>query len=211
VPPDDGKRGTPVEIREQPEISAGPLPSAVRRSGNVTIYDDIRYPVRPNDTYASISQLKYGSDRYAEALAAYNRERNPRAAKPLPGMNVLIPPVEILERDYRNVIASGSPGSGPESPPAVPPAPPFRRDASPEVRMEPTRPAATARAGEKTYRVRTGDTLWNISKQTLGNGERWVEILRINRDVLPDINRLQDGLILRLPADAKVDTGARPQ
>jgi nucleoid-associated protein YgaU len=65
-------------------------------------------------------------------------------------------------------------------------------------------PSGVAR--DKRYRVRTGDTLWNIAKQSLGSGERWTEIMRMNRDVLPDINRLQDGLILRLPADAKVDS-----
>jgi nucleoid-associated protein YgaU len=213
VPPDDGKRGIPVEIREQPEISGSPAPSGVRRSGNVTVYDEERYTARNGDTYASISLAKYGHERYGDALALYNRERNPRLVTPQPGLFVLVPPAQILERDYRHLTAGSSERPPAEAPPSSPPA---RRDTPVGYNTETSRPAPAStgvliRSGEKTFRVRTGDTLWNISKQTLGNGERWVEILRLNRDQLPDINRLQDGMILRLPADARVDTASRPQ
>jgi nucleoid-associated protein YgaU len=181
----------------------------VKGSGNVVVFDEARYPVRQGDTYASISKLKYGSDRFAEALGLYNRERDPRLTTPQAGQIVFVPPAEILEKRYRSAISVG--GSGP----ADAGKPDLRRDAPVAFNQVDTRPTGPMGGvsprpnfgpKEKTYRVRTGDTLWNIAKQRLGNGERWAEILRMNRDVLPEISRLQDGLILKLPADAKVDT-----
>jgi nucleoid-associated protein YgaU len=217
---DDAKRGIPVEIRPQPEVDSSPAPSGVRGSGSSVSFDEARYPVRAGDTYASISKLKYGSERYAEALALYNRERNPRMTVPQAGQVVMVPPAEILEKRYRTAINTGSaaPAEG-----TVAGRPDARRETPVAYNTGDSRPLTTSPAGggvsprpsfgakDKTYRVRTGDTLWNIAKQTLGNGERWTEILRMNRDVLPEISRLQDGLILRLPADAKVDmTGTSP-
>jgi nucleoid-associated protein YgaU len=63
----------------------------------------------------------------------------------------------------------------------------------------------------KQYRVQPNDTIWSIAKHTLGKGERWPEISRLNRDVLPDVNQLKAGMTLRLPAEAKVDTPETPQ
>ena len=37
------------------------------------------------------------------------------------------------------------------------------------------------------YRIRRGDTLWNISKRFLGRGERYVEIMKLNNLDSPDI------------------------
>jgi nucleoid-associated protein YgaU len=202
---EDLSRAHPVEIRPQPEVDAAPGASASRGSGNVLIYDREVYTLRPGDSYATISNAKYGSPRYAEALALYNREQNPRLSTPVAGQSVFVPPVDILERKYGSAI-TGERGSSEAG----------RRDMATAFQPREARPGPGATSPErsfpanglndKRYRVRTGDTLWNIAKQTLGQGERWTEIMRMNRDVLPDINRLHDGLMLRLPVDAKVDS-----
>ncbi len=58
------------------------------------------------------------------------------------------------------------------------------------------RPAPPA---PKTYTVKSGDTLWAIAKQTLGDGGRWREIYNNNVDVIgKDPNLIFPGQVLRI-------------
>jgi peptidoglycan/xylan/chitin deacetylase (PgdA/CDA1 family) len=54
----------------------------------------------------------------------------------------------------------------------------------------------------RTYKVQAGDTLFSIAKKTLGDGKRWPEIQALNKDILPDANKLKIGMLLKLPAGA---------
>ncbi|RBQ17241.1 hypothetical protein DP939_25170 [Spongiactinospora rosea] len=76
--------------------------------------------------------------------------------------------------------------------------------------------AATVQEEERTYRVRPGDTLWDIAKDELGSPYHWPQIWQVNahheqadgvrfRD--PDL--IHSGWILRLPAvpDAEPEQG----
>jgi nucleoid-associated protein YgaU len=60
------------------------------------------------------------------------------------------------------------------------------------------RPEAPAVA-RNTIVVRTGDTLWTLSREHLGRGTRWLEIMAANPN-LPDPTRLAPGTTLVLPA-----------
>jgi nucleoid-associated protein YgaU len=59
--------------------------------------------------------------------------------------------------------------------------------------------ATTPGAGRATYVVERGDTLISIARQVFGDGSRWREIYELNRDKLPDPNRLLPGTELRMP------------
>ncbi|MFA7486206.1 MAG: LysM peptidoglycan-binding domain-containing protein [Phycisphaerae bacterium] len=50
------------------------------------------------------------------------------------------------------------------------------------------------------YVVKEGDHLWKISSEQLGNGTRYTEISKLNKDVLKDEDKLVVGMRLRLPA-----------
>ncbi len=50
------------------------------------------------------------------------------------------------------------------------------------------------------YIVRDGDSLWEIASKRLGDGNRYVEIAKLNADVLDDEDTLAVGMRLRLPA-----------
>jgi LysM repeat protein len=255
--PSDAPRtgGIPVTIRQQPDLvipspaaaapaasPAQPPPSnsaapTVNRNGaRVEGYDVVIHDVQPGDSYAEISKNTYGSDRYQAALAAFNHELDPQAATLTKGQRLRVPPAQVLERRYRNLIP-GLPEPPPEQPAKspvqmLPPRQPARL--VPNLGAEQTVPAlgspvpnvnaalpAAASAKEaaqaewakdaKQYRVQPNDTIWSIAKHALGKGERWPEISRLNRDVLPDVNQLKAGMTLRLPADAKVDTPETPQ
>jgi nucleoid-associated protein YgaU len=50
------------------------------------------------------------------------------------------------------------------------------------------------------YIVKTGDSLWRIADEQLGDGSRYKEIAKLNTDVLDDEDRLSVGMRLRMPA-----------
>jgi len=49
------------------------------------------------------------------------------------------------------------------------------------------------------HTVEKGDTLWAISKQTLGDGARYMEIFEANRPMLADPDKIYPGQVLRIP------------
>jgi hypothetical protein len=49
------------------------------------------------------------------------------------------------------------------------------------------------------YTVQPGDTLWGISRRTLGDGKRWREIYDLNRDQISRPEEIRAGMVLRLP------------
>jgi len=50
------------------------------------------------------------------------------------------------------------------------------------------------------YTVRAGDNLWKIAAETLGDGNRYKEIVKLNSDALDNEHRIVVGMRLRLPA-----------
>ncbi len=49
------------------------------------------------------------------------------------------------------------------------------------------------------HTVVKGDTLWAISKKTLGDGARYMEIFEANRPMLSDPDKIYPGQVLRIP------------
>lgn len=59
------------------------------------------------------------------------------------------------------------------------------------------------------YTIRSGDCLWNIAKDHLGNGLKWQEIYKMNGDVLgsnPDL--IYPGTTIQLPGGSEIANGA---
>jgi nucleoid-associated protein YgaU len=53
---------------------------------------------------------------------------------------------------------------------------------------------------EKTYVVKSGDTLSKIAKQEYGNANEWNRIFEANKDILKDPNKIFPGQKLKIPA-----------
>lgn len=51
----------------------------------------------------------------------------------------------------------------------------------------------------KLYEIKDGDDLFTISHQELGNGDRWVEIYKLNIGLIPNPTILTPGVVLTLP------------
>ncbi len=60
---------------------------------------------------------------------------------------------------------------------------------------------STASAGTtgKTYTVQAGDTLSQIAKDQLGNGNDYMKIFNANKDQLSDPDKIKPGQVLRIP------------
>ena len=52
----------------------------------------------------------------------------------------------------------------------------------------------------KSYTVRDGDSLWKIAADQLGDGSRYMEVAKLNDDVLSDEDSLTVGMTLKMPA-----------
>lgn len=60
-----------------------------------------------------------------------------------------------------------------------------------------SRPPAQA---QKTYTVKSGDSLWKIAQSSLGKGNRYMEIYNLNKDKIKSPNVILAGQVLTLPS-----------
>jgi nucleoid-associated protein YgaU len=60
--------------------------------------------------------------------------------------------------------------------------------------------SSTAPSSEKTYEVKSGDTLSKIAKQQYGSVSEWRRIFEANKDILKDPDKIYPGQILKIPA-----------
>lgn len=81
-------------------------------------------------------------------------------------------------------------------------------DAQPAQPTSKPDPKPAANGG--SYKVQTGDYLWKIAKEKLGDAKRWPEIYELNKDAIgSNPNLIYPGLVLKMPGDKK-DTTTPP-
>jgi hypothetical protein len=177
-------------------VPASRVPAKTAAAGpRVESYDEETYRPRADDTFASISKHFYQSDKYAQALLQFNRE-HPRAAEgirhdppTLSGQAVYIPPIHILEKRHADVIPHIEPA------PSVPS--PIGRD------VPAPSPGKIGAAANRVYQVApSGETMLQIARTQLGNGDRWREIDKLNPGWKAEYP-IPGGTSLRLPADPR--------
>jgi len=62
------------------------------------------------------------------------------------------------------------------------------------------KPAPASQAAQKTYTVKSGDTLSKIAKEQLGDANAYQDIFNANRDQLSDPDKIKPGQVLKIPA-----------
>src|SRR5262249_44618752 len=128
--------------------------------------------------------------KYAQALQLFNRNDSlltdmGRDNELKQGQTISLPPAHILEKRYSHVIAD---------PTQVRPGTPA--DPSRKISVATTPPTVS-------YQVAaSGETMREIARKQLGNGERWNEIARLNPSHRPEY-QVPAGTVLPLPGDAK--------
>ncbi|MFO1022656.1 MAG: LysM peptidoglycan-binding domain-containing protein [Planctomycetales bacterium] len=145
--------------------------------------DGQTYVIKPHDNYWKISKQQYGSARYFTALARFNQERIPDPQMMKPGMKIVVPAKEVLERQFPDLFQEQ------------------KLKAEQEKQEQGPRFFRDAKGGLK-YRVGSEDNLSTISQRYLGKSSRWDEIYQLNQELLKDADSLRVGTVLDLPGDA---------
>ena len=154
------------------DMIADPAPTTRPASGRST---PRTHRVTQNETFASISRMIYGSERYIKAIQKANPAVNPARLKP--GMIIQLP----SEADAKQATT-----------------------AKPQEKAAP-KPAAAASGSAlsgdaSTYTVQSGDNLYKISRKLYGSGSKGDELYTANKERIgPDSTRLKVGMVLKLP------------
>lgn len=181
-------RRTPIDrtsALDQPIEDSEP-----RAVGKFSEQDKV-HQVSTGESYWTIAKKYYRLGRYSAALAEYNKSRIPKPDRINPGMKVIVPPVETLESRFPQLI-SGLETAASNPAARAPLKSGFFIDAD----------------GQPMYRVGEGDTLSDIAQSHLGRSSRWIQIVALNKDQLPDPDAMKLGMVLRLPEDASEATSA---
>lgn len=179
---------------------SNPAPATTERPRQPTgrkhhpLLKEDEYLVEDGDNFCVISKKLYGSEKYYLALAEHNRNRVADPCRMRPGLIILAPSRETLEQKHATLI----------------PKPKKTAEAKSEKPHAAQKVSATSlppglfydEKGVPWYRVGKGDTLSEIAKSHLGRTTRAEQIYNLNRERLPNPNKLDVGQILRLPGDA---------
>ena len=146
------------------------------------------YVVESGDNLASIAKKFYGDEdgnKMANILKIFNANRNKLKTVDMifEGQKIVIPSLLTAEtlQPVKETFKSKS---------IFTPVKNVARKLA--VRSEePARPSV--------YVVKQGDCLWAIANEQLGDGSRYSEIIRLNRDIIDDEDSLEVSMRLRLP------------
>jgi LysM domain-containing protein len=207
---------TAIDVRPTIPAPSNPLPMVAANNSGFTIpapgknsevrvtSDAVRnYQIRGGETFAALSKAYYGSEKYASALQAFNRDFTPNLnpSNLQPGQMVRIPSEQFLQERYASAL---SPSLGSATVAAIGTAPVSINPPVPVASTRPTAPPPPTADPTKSYRVPAqGQFIFEIARQTMSDGNRWSEIYRLNPMVDPT-QPIPGNTILRLPSNANV-------
>ena len=137
----------------------------------------LQWIIKPGDSFWKIAEKHYGSGVYHQALAKWNAS--------VVSSEHSLKPGSVIETPHKKRLRNRFPELVPSQP---------ERESS-QKQPENTSP----RRINRPYVVRPGDTLFQIAKKTLGKGEMWNTIFKMNRDILKHPDRLAPGMVLKMP------------
>lgn len=160
---------------------------AAANAGEPALTEPVRHhAVRQGESLYAIAARYYGNGNLWRDLARHNPGRVKPDGTVNQGVSLRIP---------ARVDLTGRPTPAAQTPTATTPT----VTPTPEPRQTP--PAAPSQpARPRTYTVASGDTLGEISMETLGTSRRWREIYELNRDRIPDPDNVRSGLVLKIPS-----------
>ena len=145
------------------------------------------YEVQPNDSLWSIATEKYGDGRFFRALHHHNRERIASVDQLRPHTTIDIPELAELKKLY----------------PSLCPSDQLRSDVDPQDSLAAEYEIREQQMKDRYYVTKSGDTLFGVARQRLGQASRYLEIYELNQFRIPEqvnhLTPLKPGLRLLLP------------
>lgn len=192
IGPESLPRTPPIAL---PFNAAPSPPPGILASPQVRVTNPDTVKAREGETFAQLSKRCYNDEKYATALAAYNRDHyqavvNGTVLRTNPAqlpkdLELLRPPVNLLESEYSQYIPRAA--ANPTLPtigtanPVVPVmgTTPAQRPAQP---LPPNAPVTTDANGNRIYTVQAGgESILDIARNTLGDVSRWTDIYQRNQ------------------------------
>ncbi len=198
--PAPGDRVAKVEEQARPK-AASPEPEPEPRRPAV-------YVVQRNDNLSKICKAVYGTMDYRVVQAVYeaNRDKLKSKNRVLPGQKLRIPswpPTRVKRTSGGSSVPTGSKReSGDRSTIRIPPPASSggsKKGAAQRSRQEPTKSSPSRSRRYKWYRVGKNESLSRIAQKRLGNGRRWREIWKMNKDRIRQPNKVQAGKLIKVP------------
>ncbi len=132
------------------------------------------YAVQAGDSFWAIAQRTYDDGRFFRALYEYNRKRVGSFENLGPGITIATPPKAELVKLWPDLCPKADNGN-----------------------------ATVSDIGERIYVTKSGDTLFEIARQRLGQASRYLEILTANQNKLSQnvshLTPLPEGVKLIIP------------
>jgi len=153
--------------------AATPLPPQPRGSSAASK----QYTVAEGESLWSIAEEQYGDGYLWTKLLAAN-----------PGIDELVKVGQVINLPPKEALLA----------PAGAPAPGAKPASKPGEAQPGAKPPPEGR--QNIYVVEKNDTLYSIAAKVLGNGNRWRELLELNKDKLSRPEELKIGMELKLPA-----------
>lgn len=181
-------KNQPADVESQPvftEANVSTEARAVKFVSTSQKTDPLKtYTVRSGDSYWAIAQTVYGDGRFFRALFEHNRTQQGNFESLEPGTKLSTPTPDILLIKYPELCPSE-----------------FKKEHKRAVINMAESPANEL--AESVYQTIEGDTLFDIARSKLGQASRYLEILELNRDILPKnithMAVLKTGIELELP------------
>jgi nucleoid-associated protein YgaU len=146
------------------------------------------YAVVDGDNLASIAKKLYGEDegnKNANIMRIFEANRSILESPDdiYVGQKLIIPPLSGSEQDKDKGILSSDI---------------FKKVVS--IGREHLLKKSPPTKKSRVYTVRENDSLWKIASEQLGDGSRYKEILKLNKDILEDEDTVPVGATLKIPA-----------
>jgi nucleoid-associated protein YgaU len=224
-PKPEDKPKEPVVVNNDPKTSKTPDPSLTdsktpdNKTPDTKIVTPVvasrTYVVQPGDNLSKIAVAMYGAEvgnKLATVQAIYeaNKDQMKTASDILPGKKLVIPnlaPATGTTTDSTQTSATDKPADKTSTKSTDKPATkPGGKTAKPKpanpdpgsFEQAKKKPVSQNDAG-KTYRVKSGESLWTIAEKQLGDGNRYREIIALNATVLRKPDDVRGQMDLKLP------------
>jgi nucleoid-associated protein YgaU len=175
------------------------------------------YVVQPGDNLSKIAVAMYGleqGNKLATVQAIYeaNKDQMKTASDILPGKKLVIPnlappsetssatdaiPAKSADKPVDK--ATTKTADKPAAKPAGKSAKPKPANPDPGSFEQPKKKPVSQKDAGKTYRVKSGESLWAIAEKQLGDGNRYREIISLNAQVLRKPDDVRGQMDLKLP------------